>query len=47
MPRLAALVDLRLSRGRSRMPLCAAGVPVNTAVGKGAEFVARTQHPDA
>ncbi|NJK79346.1 MAG: phosphoribosyltransferase [Chloroflexaceae bacterium] len=48
VPRLAALVDLPLeSWDEAECPLCAAGVPVNTAVGKGAEFVARTQHPDA
>lgn len=42
VPRLDALVNLTLeSWEEEHCPLCAQGVPINTTVGKGAEFLAR------
>ena len=44
VPELCALVNLRLdSWEEEECPLCARKVPVNTAVGKGREFLARKQ----
>jgi orotate phosphoribosyltransferase len=46
VPCFAALVNLPLeSWTEDECPLCRAGVPINTSVGKGAEFVARTGRP--
>lgn len=42
VPRLDALVNLTLeSYNAAHCPLCAHGIPINTTVGKGAEFIAR------
>ena len=39
-----ALVDVKLdSWAEEECPLCAEGVPINTEVGKGREFLARQQ----
>lgn len=46
VPRLDALVNLTLeSWGVANCPLCEQGVPINTTVGKGAEYVARHGQP--
>lgn len=42
VPQLAALLNVRLDAwDAAACPLCARGVPINTAVGKGREFLAR------
>lgn len=46
VPRLDALVNTTLeSWDAEHCPLCAQGVPINTELGKGAEYVARHGHP--
>lgn len=44
VPKLTALVDVKLdSWDEADCPLCAQGIPINTDVGKGREFLARTR----
>lgn len=46
-PKLFALANVKLDAwGEANCPLCAQGVPINTSVGKGREFLARQKKTD-